>query len=192
MAFALPDSTIEQRLLMRARRGDQDAIGEIYDAFFASIYQYVRLRVEDQQLAEDITGEVFVRLVDSIGTRRGPRENLRGWLFRVARNEVYRHYGRARQLPTMTLEDWLPAGEGDDLEVDFIRSVTIERTRQVLRMLPGEQQEVLILRFGEGLDLQETADIMGKSVGAIKSLQFRAVETLRRILGDVRGVSSYG
>jgi RNA polymerase sigma-70 factor (ECF subfamily) len=191
MRFVLPDITTENRLLARARLNDQNAIKEIYETFFSPIYQFVRLKVDETGLAEDITSEIFIKLIDNIGSRNGPQHSLRGWLFRVARNEVHRHYGNVRQFPTETLEEWLPVSSGDDLEVDFIRSTNIERARQALRMLVSEQQEVLILRFGEGLSLQETADIMGKSTSAIKSLQFRAVEALRRILGEMR-IVEYG
>jgi RNA polymerase sigma-70 factor (ECF subfamily) len=91
-----------------------------------------------------------------------------------------------RRFPVTTLEEWTPTPADDDLEVQVIRSFDLERARRVLRMLNAEQQEVLILRFGQKLDLQATADIMGKSVSAIKSLQFRAVNTLRGLLGELR------
>jgi len=70
--------------------------------------------------------------------------------------------------------------------VQFFRALDIERVRRALRMLADDQQEVLLLRFSQMLNLQETADIMGRNVGAIKSLQFRAVNTLRQILGEYR------
>ncbi len=192
MSFVLPDISTENRLLARAHQNDQAALSEIYETFFPPIYQFIRLKVDDRRLAEDIASEVFTKLVDSVGTRHGPRHSLRGWLFRVARNEVHRHYGKIRQLPTTTLDEWLPSSAADsDLELEFIRSMNAERTRQALQALGPDQQEVLILRFGEGLNLQETADIMGKSTSAVKSLQFRAVNTLRRILGEMR-IAEYG
>jgi RNA polymerase sigma-70 factor (ECF subfamily) len=85
-----------------------------------------------------------------------------------------------------TLDDWIPEPTDNDPEVQFMRSVDIERARQAIRMLAADQQEVLILRFGQMLSLQETADVMGKSTSAIKSLQFRAVNTLRSILDGIR------
>jgi RNA polymerase sigma factor (sigma-70 family) len=91
----------------------------------------------------------------------------------------------------VTLDEWLPAVSDSDLELDFIRSTNAQRARQALEMIGPDQQEVLILRFGEGLNLQETADIMGKSTAAVKSLQFRAVNALRRILGEMR-LAEYG
>jgi len=146
--------------------------------------------VEDRQHAEDIATDVFVKLIDSLGTFSGPRRSLRGWLFKVARNEINRHYGKSKQLSTTALEDWqdVPDFENDDLETAFIRSMTLEQIRSALKMLGPEQQEVLILRFAEGFDIQTTGSVMGKSVSAVKSLQFRAVGTLRRIMGEMRHV----
>jgi RNA polymerase sigma-70 factor (ECF subfamily) len=190
MGIVLPEISLEDALLARARRGDQAALAEIYERYFPAIYQFVRLRVEDRQVAEDISGEVFVTLIDAFGNRKGPRHSLRAWLFQVARNEIFAVYGKTRHFRTTTLDEWVSVTE-DDMEVDFIRSLDAERARRALQMLAPEQQEVLLLRFGEGLSLQETADVMGKNVGAIKSLQFRAVDTLRQILGDMR-VENYG
>lgn len=185
MGFALPDLKVEDQLLALARHGDQAAIMEIYRLYFSPIYQFIRLRVEDSSVAEDLTSEVFVTLVDSLRGRNAPRQSLRGWLFKVARSQLQKHFGRLRSFPTTTLDEWIATAE-DDLEITFMRSLSAERARQALRMLPPDQQEVLILRFGQGLDLQETAEIMGKQVGAIKSLQFRAVSTLRQILGSLK------
>ncbi|CAG0973878.1 MAG: sigma-70 family RNA polymerase sigma factor [Anaerolinea sp.] len=185
MALILPEVSIEDSLLTRIRRGDQAVVGEIYEQFFSSLYQYVRLRIEDTQQAEDITAEVFLKLLGVLGTARAPREHLRGWLFQVARHEIFRHYGKHKKFPLESLEEWLPSGE--DVESETIRNATIEQTRWALRRLPAEQQEVLILRFSEGLDLQATADVMGKSLSAVKSLQFRATEALRGVLGMGKG-----
>ena len=180
IVIILPDLDAEDRLMADARRGDQDAVMRIYESYFQPIYNFIRLRVDDRAAAEDLASEVFVRFVAALQARNAPRQSLRGWLFRVARNLLHDYYGRQRQFPTTTLDEWLPAT--DDPEAQAMASWDIDRTRRALRMLATDQQEVLILRFAQGLDLQETADIMGRQVGAVKSLQFRAVSTLRQIL----------
>ena len=180
--IVLPDPPTEDDLLLRLRRGEQEAVITVYEAFFAPLYQYVRLKVGDKALAQDIVSEVFVKLIESIGTRSAPRTSLRGWLFQVARHEVYRTYGKVRQLPLEDVEEWMPAPPESNPEVRLGDFVDMERVRHALRMLTADHQEVLILRFGQRLSLQETADMMGKSIGAIKSLQFRAVDRLRLIL----------
>ena len=186
IVIVLPDIVTEDRLLLQARHGDADAIIHIYEQYFPPVYQFIQLRVGDPALAEDLTSEVFLKLVDALRGRNAPQQSLRGWVFRVARNVMSSHFGKMRQYPVTSLEDWMPASSDHDPEVQFIRSLNLERARKALRKLKAEQQEVLILRFGQKLDLQETADIMGKSVSAIKSLQFRAVNTLRQLLSDQR------
>ncbi len=186
IVLVLPDIPAEDRLLARARQGDQQAVMEIYEYYFPPIYQFLRLRVSDAQMAEDIASEVFLKFVNALQGRSAPRKTLRGWLFRVARNELSNHYGKSSKMPTTTLDDWMPAPVDTDPEVQFMRSLNIERSRHALRMLSSEQQEVLVLRFGQALSLEETADVMDKSISAVKSLQFRAVNTLRQILSQMR------
>jgi RNA polymerase sigma-70 factor (ECF subfamily) len=187
IVLVLPDISTEDDLLARARKGDQNAVMEIYERYFQAIYQFIRLRTNDLSLAEDIAGDVFLKLIDALrGRSTAPNHSLRGWLFQVARNELYRQYGRFRRMPTTTLEEWVPAASDVEPEVQFIHALDVQRARRALRMLTAEQQEVLILRFGQALSLEETADVMGKNIGAIKSLQSRAVNTLRGILGEMR------
>lgn len=158
----------------------------IYDLYFPAIYQFLRLRVEDKTLAEDMASEVFVKLIDSLRRPTAPRQ-LRGWLFKVARGELHKHYGNIRQFPTTNFEDVIAASEEEDLELQFIQSMNTERAVHAFKMLSDDQQEVLILRFGQGCNLEETADIMGRNVNAVKALQFRAINTLRQIFGKGRG-----
>lgn len=184
IVLILPDIAEEDSLLAKARGGDQRAIMQIYEHYFNPIYQFVRMRTDDPSLAEDIAGEVFLKLVGALKSRTAPRQSLRGWLFSVARHELARHYGRSKRYAITTLDDWEPIPSDDpDLEAYYLRQISAERARKALRMLAPDQQEVLILRFGQGLNLEETSDVMGKSISAIKSLQTRAIQTLRGILG---------
>jgi RNA polymerase sigma-70 factor (ECF subfamily) len=181
--IVLPDIAAEDRLLEQARQGNNDAILRIYDSYFPPVYNFIRLRVDDRALAEDLASDVFVSLVTAIQKQKAPRHSLRGWLFRVARNAIYDHYGS--RFSTTALEEWIPAPQDENPESAALRALDSEQARRALKMLADEQQEVLILRFGQGLSLQETADIMGKQVGAVKSMQFRAVNMLRQILSQV-------
>ncbi len=188
MLLILPDIQTDDSLLQAAVNGDQDAVMAIYRKYAQSIYAYVRLRVEDKMAAEDLASQVFVEFIRAIRAGKAPRSSVRGWLFQVTRNLLADHYGALKKLPTTTLDDWAEAsvmapGE-DEPEVQFIRRMDRSTARHAIRMLPEDQQEVLVLRFGQMLNLQETADIMGKSINAVKSLQFRAVQTLRGILRD--------
>lgn len=192
IVIVLPDVAAEDRLLSRARTGDEEALMLIYENYFPPVYNFIRLRIEDRALAEDLASDVFMKLLQSIRQSQAPRHSLRGWIFKVARNLVYDQYRKERQVTTEALEEWIPNADDDGLEVEFIRSVNLERARRALGRLAPDQQEVLILRFGQNLNLQETAEIMGKSINAVKSLQFRAVQTLRQLLGEIQSESYYG
>jgi RNA polymerase sigma-70 factor (ECF subfamily) len=191
IVIVLPDIPEEDQLLARARRGDDDAIRSIYQQYFPPIYQFIRMRVDQVDTAEDIASEVFLKLVAALRSRNAPHHSLRGWLFRVARNVLHDHYGKERQFTVTTLEEWIPAPLEGDPELQFMRTLDSERARSAIRELSTDQQEVIILRFGQALSLQETADIMGRNANAIKQLQFRAVNTLRRILQDERKESGH-
>ncbi len=186
IVIVLPDIPVEDRLLAQARQGDQDAVMKIYNSYFPPIYNFIRLRVDDPTLAEDLTSEVFIKLVTALRGRSAPRHSLRGWLFQVARNVLRDHFGQMRRLSTQALDEWLPDSPDSDPELHFMRTLSSDLIRRALRSLSPDQQEVLILRFGQMLSLQETADIMGKQVGAIKSIQFRAVGALRQILSQMQ------
>jgi RNA polymerase sigma-70 factor (ECF subfamily) len=191
LIIVLPDLPTEDRLLARARRGDQEAVVTIYDQYFEPLYGFIRLRVDDPALAEDLTGDVFLRLVAALRGGTAPHHSLRGWLFRVARNILHDHYGQAGRVAETALEEWVPAPDEHDPEARALAALDAARVRSALRDLPGDQQEVLLLRFGQMLSLQETAAIMGKGVGAVKSLQFRATSNLRQVMaGSLNEVQS--
>ena len=182
LLIVLPDLSEEDQLLAAARQGSPAALTQIYDAYFKPVYGFIRLRVEDTALAEDLASEVFVRLVEAVRRHSGPRSNLRGWLFEVARNLVNDHYRGGKGFTEQALDDWLPDTRSGEMEALAIRAASVEQTRRALRSLAPDHQEVLILRFAQNLSLQETAELMGKQVNAIKQLQFRATQALRRAL----------
>jgi RNA polymerase sigma-70 factor, ECF subfamily len=180
--IVLPDVADDRQLLRHAQKQDKDALRIIYERYFPVIYQFIRLRVNSREQARDIAADVFLDFMVALRGRNSPHTNLRGWLFRVARNKVYEHYGKEKQIPKTVLEDWIPNQHDDSPESQLLDVMRIEQVRNALTELKDEQQEVIILRFGQALDLQETADIMNKSVSAIKSLQFRAIQNLRDLI----------
>ncbi|MBI5669484.1 MAG: sigma-70 family RNA polymerase sigma factor [Chloroflexi bacterium] len=181
--MVLPDIVDENALLRRLRQGEEAAVIETYERYFSPLYHYAHLKLGNRDQAQDIVSEVFVKLIESLGRPSAPRENLRGWLFSVARHQISRTYGERPQLPLDDVEDWMSATDSNP-ELFLSETIPLERVRHALRMLTADHQEVLILRFGQRLSMKETADIMGKSVSAIKSLQFRALDTLRLILTE--------
>lgn len=169
-------------LLRKASAGDKQAVSQIYQIYFEPIYQFIRLRVKDTQTAEDLTSSVFIKLVSAFKTGKGPREHLRGWLYKVARNVLHDHYGGSAAFQTEMLEESFQDTFSDDPEARVLRVMDIEHLRRALQSLAPDQLEVILLRFDQHLSLQETADIMGKNLNTIKTLQLRALHKLRQIV----------
>jgi RNA polymerase sigma-70 factor (ECF subfamily) len=177
----------EHKLIHAAKNGDSDAMAALYDAYVDRIYRYILYRVENVDSARDLTSEVFLRLVRSLHSFQ-PRETpLLGWLYRVAHARVIDHYrrnDRAKEYVSLEILERHASGE-DDLESDLMRSNEQQAVVAALKLLTHEQQQVILLRFTEGLDLQQTADALGKTVGAVKVMQHRAVQALRRALAKI-------
>lgn len=183
IVIVLPEIAEEDRLMARARRGDKEALREIYQSYFSPVYNFIRLRVADRSEADDLASEVFIKLMTAFRDGKAPRQSLRGWLFRVARNVLYDHYGRRGRYTEEALEEWVPSTREDaDPEIRLLQAADSQRVRQAMQRLSADQQEVLVLRFAQALSLEETADIMGKNLNTVKSLQFRAVNALRQLL----------
>jgi len=192
IVLVLPDASPDEHLLQEARRGYRMAVGQIYEKYMEPIYQFARLRVGDAHTAEDITSNVFLTLVKTLQEGKGPRTNLRAWLFQVARNQVYDHYKRDEPLPIETLDQWFAAPEDINPELQVLQSLDIETIRNTIRQLAPDQQEVLLLRFDQQLSLKETADIVGKKINTVKTIQLRALTRLRKLIQEGSARENYG
>jgi RNA polymerase sigma-70 factor (ECF subfamily) len=168
-------------LLEQARAGDARALAEIHDRYYSKLYRYALYRLGDDAAAQDVAGEVFVRLLDALRAGRPPQTTLGGWLFGVASHLVADHFRRAPR-ESLQILDWFTSDASAAQEAE--ERLRYQQLRAAMRLLTPEQQEVLALRFGDGLPLERTAEIMGKSVNAVKALQFRATAALRRALNE--------
>jgi RNA polymerase sigma-70 factor (ECF subfamily) len=175
--------TSEHTLLERARAYDVDALGELYDQYAPLIYAYLYRRVHDAQLAEDLTGEVFVRVLQAIQSEQFWHISFRGWLYRIAHNLLVDHYRKQPSVPMLALDEQLVAAQGDP-DSALAEKLSRQDLLAAISQLTLAQQQVLVLRFGEQLAAREVAEIMGKSVGAVELLQHRALIALRRILKE--------
>ena len=171
----------ERTLLERAKQYDEVALGKLYDHYAPLIYAYVYRRVGDAHLAEDLTSDVFVRVIQAIQAERFWHTSFRAWLYRIAHNLVVDHYRRQPSVVTVELNERLMTTEDDLVSVTTERFVH-RRLRAAVSHLTPNQQQVLALRFGEGMKAREVAEVMGKSVGAVEALQHRALAALRRTL----------
>ncbi|MGH2521805.1 MAG: sigma-70 family RNA polymerase sigma factor [Anaerolineales bacterium] len=171
--------THEASLLERARELDARALAQIHDQLYPELYRFALYRTGETAVAEDITSEAFVRLLDALRAGRAPHSTLRGWLFGVAAHLVADHFRRAPR-DGKPLSEWFVGDESPAAEVE--QRLRQGALRAALNRLTTEQQNVLALRFGDGFSVEQTAEALGKSVTAVKALQFRAVEALRRAL----------
>ena len=163
-------------------RLDSQAVAAVYDRYFPDVYRYVRYRLGDETLAEDIVSDVFVRLLDAVQKRSGPVINLHSWLMGVANHLVTDHIRQRYRRPVERLPESL--ADGSPTLVEEVEQREHERSfRLALAQLTDEQQHVLALRFGQGYSLEETAAVMKKSLNAVKALQFRALAALHRKIG---------
>jgi RNA polymerase sigma-70 factor (ECF subfamily) len=160
-------------------------IGAVYDRYFEDVYRFVYYRLNDEQIAEDISSDVFVRLLEAVQKRRGPRTNLKGWLLATASHAVADYLRQAYRRPTEELSDAMPDNGAPSLTDEVDRREKVGSVQEAYAQLTAEQQNVLALRFGDGYSLEETAGVMQKNVNAVKALQFRALAALQRNIGEV-------
>jgi RNA polymerase sigma-70 factor, ECF subfamily len=168
-----------------ARGGDSEAFGQLYDFYQPSVYRFVYYRVATSQLAEDLTSETFFRALRAISSFQWQGKDFGAWLMTIARNLVVDHYKSARS----RLETSMPSiGDREETaanpEEHVLQSLTNELLREKLAELPGDQQECLVLRFLNSYSIAETAKVLGKSDGAVKQLQLRAIRNLARLMPE--------
>lgn len=175
----------EAALLERIRQYDTEALAQVYDEYYDRIYRYVYRYLGQVDAAEDLTANVFLRLLKAVHRGSCPRTSLSAWLYRVAHNLVVDAFRRSPPAE-LELAEWLEGAEADPVHT-VEQHLQMERVRRALLQLTPSQQQVLMLRFLEGFDTAEIALILGKSEGAVGALQHRALVTLREILTADQG-----
>lgn len=176
----------DMELIERAKGLESSAWAEIYQRHFPSIYGFVYRRVGDQVTSEDLASGVFLTALERINTFSYRGTPLVAWLFRIAHNQVVDYWRRRARMTKSSLE----SNEGDtqfsgkdEVELSLLK----EDLRAALRYLTGDQRQVLLLKFIDGLSNQEIAQVLKKPEGAIKSLQHRGLASMRRYLDRGEG-----
>lgn len=169
----------DSEVLDRAIEGDPDAFGILYERNVNRIYNYIFYRTGNQNDAEDITARVFYRAVGHIKYYRNTGVPFSAWLFRIAHNLVANWHRDQKQLNEVPLEDYMPHQHQEHPETEIIHNIENENLLAIIRKLPEERQELLILKFVEHLSNAEIAVILRRSEGAIKSLYHRTLTALR-------------
>jgi RNA polymerase sigma-70 factor, ECF subfamily len=183
-ATAVADPDAERIWVDRARTGDAEAIGRLYERYFPAIYRYIYMKVGNPTEAEDLTEQVFVRMIEAIGKFQWQGASFAAWLYRIAHNQVadtFRRQARYTESPIEALEDVLPS-ERDDPQDLAERSDSRMHLIEAIGRLTDLQAQVIRLKFGAGLSNAEVAAIMSRTEGAVKALQYSALENLSKIM----------
>ena len=167
--------------IAEARNGSPEAAGTLYDQHHQSIFRYLFYRTGDPHTAEDLTADVFLKMVQYISGFAGSPPAFRGWLFQIARNLSIDHLRRSNAHPLQSITENTHSLE-EPPEASAERSLNAETLRKAMTRLTTEQQDVLLLRFVEGMPLAETARTLHRSEDAIKGLQRRALLALHNAL----------
>ena len=174
----------ERQLVLQAQAGNSEAFGQLYDAYMERIYRFVYFRVEDQQTAEDITSQVFLKAWSNLDRFQFSRTPYLAWLYTIAHNAVIDHY-RTRKVNTALDDVQLSQpdhSEAVENEIDL--TVEMQSVKSALQTLTDDQQKVLTLKFIEGMSNNEIARHLGKREGAIRALQMRGLQALAKQLEE--------
>ncbi len=173
----------EEKLILRAREGDGEAFGELYERLADRIYRYIYFRVTDEELAEDLTSRVFLKAWEHLPSYKNSTSPFIAWLYTIAHNMLIDHYRVNR--PTAPLDE-IEIMPGDDPtpaeEVD--RRSDVQTLRQALQQLTPIQREVVTMKLIDGMGTAEVAKRLHRTQGAIRALQMRALQSLAGILRE--------
>ncbi len=168
------------RLVRNAKGADASAQSRLISLFYTKIYRYIYYRVNQKEDAEDLTNDVFVRMLESLENQSG---SFFAWLYQIASNRIVDYYRKKDvRKDTSEVGDAIEYFESDEKSIDkmFLQN----ELRKGIQQLTGEQQEVIVLRFIEGYQANEVAEMLNKTPTAIRQLQFRALKQLRKIIPE--------
>jgi RNA polymerase sigma-70 factor (ECF subfamily) len=177
-------------IVQRAQQGDAEAVATLYRTYAQSIYRYIAYRVASPADAEDLTAEVFLKMVEGLPAYRFTGAPFAAWLYRIAAARVIDYRRRASRRPQAALHEALTNGKPLP-EEQVQQRHEIEELGEALRQLPDDHQTILLLRFVEGKSHHEVAAILGKSIPAVKTAQYRALVRLAELLGSEEKVRHY-
>ena len=171
---------VSEQALVEAAKRDPSSFAALYEAHFERIYAFVAHRVRDRSIAEDLTAEVFRHALAAIGGFEWRGVPFAAWLYRIAANEIADHAAKtARERGSVSKDEPMQ----DEVEL-------IEHRTTLFRLvdeLPADQRRVVVLRFAEERSIREVAEAIGRTEGAVKQLQWRALQTLRSRMGTSHG-----
>lgn len=179
---AMPSKGKLGEIAARAKRYEPEAFAALFDLFFEKMRRYIYFHTGDMEVAEELSSEVFAQALESIDNFEDRGGTIGPWLYGIARNLLAEHFRTVGKVHTLPLEHGSTLPGAEDPEGQVMRGLTCEDLYRAVEHLPDEQREVVILRFIEGYRVKEAAEIMGRSPGAVRALQHRAMVSLRKAL----------
>jgi RNA polymerase sigma-70 factor (ECF subfamily) len=175
-----------KRAVRRAAKGDEPSAGELFDEYYPRVYRYALAKLGSPVDAEDVAAETFAKVLKGLDRFVWKGGGFEAWIFRIASNLVVDQV-RFRTRETVSGVADEPDGTNDrdwEPETAFLLAEAGDEVRDALAALPGDQREVLLLRFAAGLDTKEAGELMGRKPNAIRQLQFRALQSMRDLMNE--------
>lgn len=170
----------EERLLIEAAQSDPSRFAELYEQNFHRVYAYVARRVRDRAETQELTAQVFHKALANLGKFKWRGAPFAAWLYRIASNVIADQAKQKVRESTDQLDPSSESSTATDLEVVERRA----RLFSAVDKLPEDQRRVIVMRFADEKNIREIAGELGRSEGAVKQLQFRALENLRNRLNE--------
>ena len=172
---------LKPNLTHKTQKTNPDVVVELYERYQLRIFRYLYYQIGDLQTAEDLTSEVFIRMINALHEYNQEKFSFQAWLFRIARNLSIDHFRRTNIRMNVRLDENQIATHDDPLDL-VEQGLTSEQLGRALGRLSANQRDVVIMRFVNGMSIREVAEVMNRSQDSIKGLQRRALLALREIL----------
>jgi RNA polymerase sigma-70 factor, ECF subfamily len=187
--LSIPPPELKQ-IIHQAQNGDRDAVAQLYEIHAQAIYRYIVHRVPTTVDAEDLTAEVFVKMVEGLPKYHATDIPFEAWLYRIAAARVADYYRLHARRPVTDLSDDIPENE-PHVEEEIVHEQELGSLHDAIQQLNHDQQTVLILRFVERKSHEEVGRILNKSESAVKTIQYRALIELAKLMGSEKEIRHY-
>jgi len=167
----------DNKWVKAAQKGNQDAMSQLYSRYVKRLYHFIYYKTLNVDLAQDLTSQVFLKVVENLPAFQLTQVSFSSWLFAIARNLVIDHFRTAH--PRDNLEDIWDLSTGEDVEMDAVNRDRYERLHQHIQMLSAEKRELLMMRLWQDLSFQEIADLLDQSLGSCKMAFYRLIKQLK-------------
>lgn len=168
----------DEQLLVRAKQLDPAALQALHERFYETVARYIQFKVGNPQTVEDLSGEVFVRVLEGLKRGQAWRDSPQGWIMGIARHVVTDYYRKRERMAEVKLNEQLAAAEEASPPQQAMLNERKRHLMEAIQQLTDEQRDVILMRFMEGIDIQGVAKAINKTPGAVKGLQYRALRAL--------------